>query len=137
MNIRTVTVAAVAAVLALTACGSDDDSSSADTAADAAEESAPVTDEEPDVAAGDAAGDATITISDFAFGDPITVAPGTEVTVTNADGAPHSVTSSDAGFTSGILDPGASGSITAPSEPGTYAFVCAVHPSMTGELIVG
>ncbi|MEL6892129.1 MAG: cupredoxin domain-containing protein [Actinomycetota bacterium] len=118
------------AVFAFSACG-DDDASDAD-ASDAPEEAAEeASDEAP------AAGGAEITIADFAFGDPITVAAGTEVTVSNVDGAPHSVTASEAGFTSGILDPGASGSFVAPSEPGTYAFVCAVHPTMEGELIVG
>ncbi len=131
MNTRLIAVT-VTSLLALAACGSDD-SSSDDAAPEpteaAADEPAPEPEAEP-------AGDAVITIADFAFGDPITVAAGAEVTVTNADGAPHSVTAAEAGFTSGILDPGTSGSFVAPSEPGTYAFFCAVHPSMTGELIV-
>ncbi len=73
-----------------------------------------------------------LTIEGFAFSSP-PVAAGATVQVTNLDGAPHTV-SGDA-FDVG-LDPGGTASFTAPAAPGTYSFVCFVHPTMTGELVV-
>jgi plastocyanin len=55
------------------------------------------------------------------------------VQVTNLDRAPHTV-SGDA-FDVG-LDPGGTATFVAPTAPGTYSFVCFVHPTMTGELVV-
>ncbi|MEM9714540.1 MAG: cupredoxin domain-containing protein [Actinomycetota bacterium] len=78
----------------------------------------------------------SITIADFAFGSPIEIAAGGSVSVDNVDGAPHTVTAVDGSFDTGNLDGGASGSFSAPSAPGTYEFFCAIHPSMTGQLIV-
>jgi plastocyanin len=77
---------------------------------------------------------ATLTISNFAFGAPLTVAPGAKVPVRNSDGAPHTVTGS--GFDSGTVGGGASGTLSAPTKPGSYAFHCEIHPSMTGSLTV-
>ena len=73
-----------------------------------------------------------ITIEGFKF-TASPVSAGSTVTVDNRDGAPHTVTG-DA-FNVG-LDPKASGTFVAPSEPGTYSFTCLVHPSMKGELVV-
>jgi plastocyanin len=78
----------------------------------------------------------SITIEGFAFESGITVAPGQTVTVVNADGAPHTLTATNDEFDTGRLSGGASGTFVAPSEPGTYDFFCAVHPSMTGTLTV-
>ncbi|MEM9035964.1 MAG: cupredoxin domain-containing protein [Actinomycetota bacterium] len=78
----------------------------------------------------------SITIADFAFGAPIEIAAGGTVSVSNVDGAPHTVTAVDGSFDTGNLDGGGSGGFTAPSAPGTYEFFCAIHPSMTGQLIV-
>ncbi len=75
---------------------------------------------------------AILTIEGFAFAIPL-VTGGATVQVTNLDGAPHTV-SGDA-FDVG-LDPGGTASFTAPAAPGTYSFVCFVHPTMTGELVV-
>ena len=79
---------------------------------------------------------ASIQIADFAFGAPLTVSAGTAIDVVNVDGAPHTVTALDGSFDTGTLDGGALGSFTAPSTPGTYEFFCAIHPSMTGSLVV-
>ena len=37
----------------------------------------------------------------------------------------------------GVIGGGESGSLVAPTAPGSYAFFCALHPSMTGTLTVG
>jgi plastocyanin len=81
-------------------------------------------------------GDATkVVVQDFAFSSA-TVAPGAEVTVENKDQAPHTATADDDAFDSGSIAGGESGSFTAPSEPGEYAYHCEIHPDMTGTLTV-
>ena len=83
-----------------------------------------------------AAGAAKITIADMSFGEPITVAPGAQVSVTNGDSVEHSVTSQTAGQFDVHIDGNEDGTFTAPTEPGEYAFYCVYHPSMKGTLIV-
>ncbi len=80
--------------------------------------------------------EAAIEIADFGFGGTLVVAPGETITVTNRDGAPHTVTSVDDVFNTGTIDGGGATTFVAPSEPGTYPFFCAIHPSMQGELVV-
>ena len=64
------------------------------------------------------------------------MAPGTEITVTNRDGAQHTLTADDGSFNTGGLNGGSTITITAPDVPGTYTFVCNIHPSMTSSLTV-
>ena len=77
-----------------------------------------------------------IVIEGFAFGGDLTVPAGSAVSVSNADGAPHSLTSTDGLFDTGVLDGGAAGTFSAPSAPGTYQVFCVVHPSMTATVTV-
>ncbi|HKH76009.1 MAG TPA: cupredoxin family copper-binding protein [Rubrobacteraceae bacterium] len=81
----------------------------------------------------------SVNVQNFAFDPPnIVVAPGTTVTWVNADRAPHTVTATDpaGAFDSGTLRPGQSFSFTF-TQPGTsYAYYCAIHPSMTGTVTV-
>ena len=79
----------------------------------------------------------TVVIKNFAFG-PATmmVAPGTKITVVNQDKAPHTITAVNKSFDTGTIAGGHSGVLTAPSTPGTYPYICTIHPSMTGTLIV-
>lgn len=79
---------------------------------------------------------ATITIASHSFGEPITVPPGAQVSVTNNDSVEHSVTSDTAGAFDVDIAGNADGSFTAPSKPGSYPFHCTYHPSMHGTLIV-
>jgi|FLYL01.1.fsa_nt_gi plastocyanin len=79
--------------------------------------------------------EATITISGFSFGEPLTVPAGTEVMVVNEDQATHTWTSNQGLWDSGNLAPGASFSHTF-EEPGEYAFFCAIHSTMGGSLTV-
>lgn len=78
----------------------------------------------------------TITIANMSFGDPVTVAPGAEVTVKNDDSAEHSVTSDTEGAFDKQIDGGKEDTFTAPTKPGEYPFHCVYHPSMKGTLIV-
>jgi plastocyanin len=88
------------------------------------------------VAANAAAPAATgVVIEGFAFNAPA-VRPGETVSVSNDDSAPHTVTASEGGFKTPTIGSGQQGTFTAPNAPGTYAFFCAIHPSMTGTLVV-
>jgi amicyanin len=66
----------------------------------------------------------------------IRVKAGDEVTWTNSAAMPHTVTGSEHGeISSARLDQGSIFSHTF-EEPGTYTYYCALHPSMTGTVIV-
>lgn len=89
---------------------------------------------QPGAATESAAG--TITIAAFAFGQPLTVAPGATVEVVNTDAAPHNVTAADGSFETPDLNQDDTATFTAPTTPGRYEFSCTLHPEMTGTLIV-
>ena len=79
---------------------------------------------------------ATITIANMSFGAPITVTGGAQIAVKNDDSAEHSVTSDTAGKFDVEVDGKEQKTLTAPTEPGDYAFHCKYHPSMHGTLTV-
>jgi plastocyanin len=79
---------------------------------------------------------ATMTIASMNFGQPITVPPGAQITVKNDDSAEHSVTSDTEGKFDVHVDGREQGTLTAPMEPGEYAFHCVYHPAMHGTLVV-
>ena len=56
-------------------------------------------------------------------------------TWTNRDGTAHSVKSDDGSFVSQDLDPGQTFTATFKT-PGTFAYVCGIHSSMTGTVVV-
>lgn len=64
----------------------------------------------------------------------LTVRPGTQVTWINRDSVPHDATSADTWGT-GLLNNDDSSSISF-DEPGSYEYICTVHPDMTGKLTV-
>jgi plastocyanin len=84
-----------------------------------------------------AAAVAQVAIINMAFSpSTLTVAAGTTVTWVNRDGDAHSVESRDKGFTSSpLLNTGEKYSYTF-TTPGTYAYYCGVHASMTGKVVV-
>ena len=77
-----------------------------------------------------------VDIVDLAF-EPATleVEPGTTVTWTNTGVAPHTVSAKDGTFGSGTLQSGATFEQTF-ADPGTYAYLCQVHPEMSGTIEV-
>lgn len=133
---------AVAAVLllGLAACGDDGDGDDTTTADESTTTTAAPAGGPGGYPAGeDDGGDQTdgplIEAQDFAL-TSLTVAPGTEVEVSNVGARPHTATADDGAFDSGTVEPGTSSSITAPMEPGDYTFHCEIHPSMAGHLTV-
>jgi plastocyanin len=79
----------------------------------------------------------TITIKDFAYGDPLTVAPGATVAIVNMDTAAHTVTADDGpAFDAEAKGGGGTATFTAPTKPGSYPYHCTFHPGMHGTLIV-
>ena len=64
-----------------------------------------------------------------------TVKAGSTVTWTNMDEEPHTVVSTSGTFRSNALDTKDSFSFKF-DKPGTYSFVCTIHPQMVGTIIV-
>jgi plastocyanin len=78
----------------------------------------------------------TIAISGFKFlPDTLTVKTGETVEWKNTDSVAHTATAADKTFDSGNIAPGKSWSFVA-SKPGTYNYICSVHPNMKATLIV-
>ena len=82
------------------------------------------------------AAETEVNIDQFTFlPQRITVKAGTTVTWSNEDDVPHTVASSSKVFKSKALDTGDKFSFTF-TTPGTYAYICSVHPYMTGAVVV-
>jgi plastocyanin len=114
----------------LGACGDDEE----------AEPDAMTSTESTAAPAGDSAGEAEATdkvaIKDFQF-KPATVEVkvGTTVTWTNEDGFAHTATADDKSFDTGNLDKGQTGTATF-EKAGTFKYICTIHNSMVGTVIV-
>lgn len=79
-----------------------------------------------------------VIIDNFTFGPAkLTIPVGTKVTWVNHDDVPHVIksTGTEKGFTSRALDTDDQFSYVF-SAPGTYIYFCAIHPMMTGQIIV-
>lgn len=80
-----------------------------------------------------------VNIFDFKFSpQSVTIRVGDTVTWTNMGSATHTTTSDSgdpASWNSGDLAPGKSFSFTF-TKAGTYTYHCAIHPFMTGTIIV-
>ena len=82
------------------------------------------------------AGTAAASIRTFQFSpSTLTVEAGTTVEWTNEDEIEHTVTAKDGGFDEVLDGRGTTASVTF-EEPGTYAYLCERHTSMTGEIVV-
>ena len=77
-----------------------------------------------------------IPITALNFGDPLTVAPGAQVTVVNSDDVAHTVTSKVKGQFDVKVGGNAQTTFNAPTTPGRYPYYCVYHPGMVGVLIV-
>jgi plastocyanin len=80
------------------------------------------------------ASDSQVTMKNFAFQPgTVTIAKGGTVTWTNQDSAPHTV--SFAGQSSSTIGAGQTYTKSF-SDAGTYDYICNIHPSMKGQVIV-
>jgi len=78
----------------------------------------------------------SVSIDNFAFVPAtLTVPAGSTVTWTNHDEEPHTVAASDGSFHSPGMGTGATYSHTFPT-PGKFDYVCSIHPSMHGTVVV-
>jgi plastocyanin len=141
------------AFLALTAigvvgCGGSDSSTSSPTTsesdANAGEHESDTTTSEPGddsggnvtAPSGDAVRSAEVEIEDFSYRpDPVTIEEGGKVIWKNRDAAPHTATASDGSFDTGTIEEDKLKSETF-KEPGTYTYVCSIHPQMHGTVEV-
>jgi len=128
--------AAVVLLVGLAACGDDKESASSDYGTDTSGSSGS-SGAMPDHSAMTGQ---MISMKNQAFTPTdLTVAPGTQIMVMNADTARHDLEDKDSKgkkFNSGDLDAGKDGMITAPSQPGDYPYFCKYHFGMEGVLHV-
>jgi plastocyanin len=77
-----------------------------------------------------------IVMKDFTFTPmSLTVKAGTTVMWANKDDEPHTVVSDSGLFRSGAIDTDGTFSFRF-DRPGTYHFVCSIHPKMVGTVVV-
>ncbi|MGB6586276.1 MAG: cupredoxin family copper-binding protein [Pseudolabrys sp.] len=82
------------------------------------------------------ASDIEVKIDNFTFNPKqVTVKAGDTITWVNHDDIPHTVTSQTQAFRSKALDTDDKFSFTF-ATPGTYPYFCALHPQMTGTIVV-
>ena len=124
INLLRLTALTVVAIVGVAACSSSTSGPGASSASGGAQ--------------GPAVPANTIVIKNFAFSPTtLTVKPGTKVTVTNQDSTTHTVTAQpQPTFDTGNIDPGKTATFTAPTEPGSYAYICSIHTFMKGTLVV-
>ena len=88
------------------------------------------------LAAGSARANDSVTIKNFDFAPmSLSVSVGATVTWRNDDEEPHTVVSQDGLFRSAAIDGGQSFSFKF-EKPGTYKYVCTIHPKMVGTIVV-
>ena len=117
----------LAAVMALSACGSDSGGGGSTPSAPSTTTSG--------AAGGGGGGGSTVDIKDFKFTPTnLTVPAGTTVTWTFDDSTQHTVTANDNSFMSSALGSGQTFTHTF-SAAGTTAYHCSIHPFMTGTIV--
>ena len=81
-------------------------------------------------------GGTAVAITDFKFSPAtLTVPVGATVTWTNQDEEPHTVAAKDGSFHSPGMDTHGIYSFTF-TNPGSYDYICSIHPFMTGTVVV-
>lgn len=81
-------------------------------------------------------GGTAVSITNFKFNPAtLTVPVGATVTWTNQDEEPHSVAGKDGSFHSPGMDTHGTYSFTF-TTPGSYDYICSIHPFMTGTVVV-
>jgi amicyanin len=81
-------------------------------------------------------GGTAVAITDFKFNPAtLTVPVGSTVTWTNQDEEPHTIAAKDGSFHSPGMDTHGTYSFTF-TTPGSYDYICSIHPFMTGTVVV-
>ena len=81
-------------------------------------------------------GAVVVTIADFEFiSETVEVPAGTTVEWVNGDSVAHSIVAEDGSFQSPEIASGERFTFTF-TEPGTYAYMCGIHPTMRGTIVV-
>lgn len=140
---RKITLLALVPALALSlaACGSSNTDSGSGSSSTSSSSSMPSdsssssSSAEPSTSTSAEAAEAVISIADFAYKVPATVAPGTKITIKNGDSQAHTVTSKEGGFDVKI-DPKGTATMTAPDKPGSFKIICTFHANMSSTLVV-
>ena len=65
----------------------------------------------------------------------MTAAPNATITWTNQDSAPHQVVIASKNLKTAVLNKGQSGELKI-AEAGSYDYICGIHPSMKGKIVV-
>jgi plastocyanin len=127
--------------LALASCGDDDNAESTGNGGGGGTETtatAPPSESSGNASApsGEAVRSEKVEIVDFVYDpDPTTIQAGGKVTWINRDSAPHTATADDGSFDTGTIEQGKLASETF-KQPGTYTYICTIHPSMHGTVEV-
>jgi plastocyanin len=128
--------------LGLVSCGSDDEDAPAPPAAEpepertAPQEGAAEDGGSEPAPSGEAARAEKVEIVEFTYQpDPVTIQAGGKVTWINRDSAPHTATAEDDSFDTGTIEQGKLESESF-KEPGTYPYICTIHPTMKGTVEV-
>lgn len=142
------TAALVALSLGLVACGSSGSNSTSSAGKSAppseasSEEQGSTSTEEQgsteseSAPSGEAAKSEKVEIVEFSYEpDPVVVQVGGKVIWQNQDSAPHTATADDGSFDTGTIEQGKTGSATF-KEPGTFTYICKIHPTMHGTVEV-
>jgi plastocyanin len=83
-----------------------------------------------------ASAEAQVRVANFTFDPPVLeVRVGSKVTWTNQDDIVHVIKEKDGAFHSGVLDTDGTFSQTF-DRAGTVEYFCAIHPHMTGRIVV-
>ena len=124
---------AVALALGIAGCGGDDDEGST---AGSAPEPVQQTPQGADNSGGANVRSQKVQMVDYTFSpETVTIAAGGKITWVNEDQAPHDATADDESFATGTIESGKLKSETF-KQPGTYTYICTIHPQMTGTIEV-
>jgi len=124
----------------LAACGGDDDDGDTTQRADQGAVTTTTDPAAPETNApapsGEAVRSAKVEMVDNAFEPPtVTVQVGGKVIWQNEGEAPHTATADDGSFDTGTVEPGKLKSQSF-KRPGTFSYICEIHPEMTGSVEV-
>jgi len=140
--LRVVILISALLTFALVACGDDDtggDGTAAENGEAAAEtEPTPPPEENAPAPSGEAVRSAKVQMVDYSFEPPtVTIQTGGKVIWQNEGEEAHTATAEDGSFDTAIVEPGKLKSETASfKEPGTFTYICEIHPEMTGTVEV-